>query len=491
MSTKLLKQFIQHHHHGLAFLAILFTTIILRFFQLPTLFHWTLDEEFWSYLPYNVATGYHLPLIGGHIGGTGLYSGPFFVWAMGAYFLLVHSSPFAIAALVSFVGVLTTVLVYHVFKQSHPPQVALLAMLFYSISTLFTIYDRKYWNASFSPFLALLSIFLIKKFKSAPSYKILLLLAFISSFALHAHFTGLVILLFAAISIFRMSSKKYLATYLLFVLLFHTPLFVFEIRHNFINTQAVLLLLSPSTQESTITPPPFMLVINTFSRGLYMPAQNLRNELTHCQELSSARTLPGVPFRALSFVILIYSIILLKKGNPAAQILWLNILLVFLYYLISPTNFYPGQSAEYYLLPAFPSLALVIASMAVALYKKIPLITLTTVMFLVVINLYTTFNLTHSQSFAFKLQTVQTAISQLGNSPFTLQVIGHPCNLYGYRYLFTYLGHEPVTSYLDPNFLWLYSERLPVTKPEINLLINSDSGRIKLTHVQAETSSSN
>ena len=53
---------------------ILIMGTVARFHHLSELFHWTLDEEYWAYIPHNIATLYHFPLIGGPISGTGLYT---------------------------------------------------------------------------------------------------------------------------------------------------------------------------------------------------------------------------------------------------------------------------------------------------------------------------------------------------------------------------------------------------------------------------------
>ena len=68
-----------------------------------------------------------------------------------------------------------------------------------------------------------------------------------------------------------------------------------------------------------------------------------------------------------------------------------------------------------------------------------------------------------------------------GNEPFSLSVESDdPCRLYGYRYLFSYLKREPVQSYLDPQFLWLYERRLPRELPEKAVTISDISGTISV-----------
>ena len=47
-------------------------------------------------------------------------------------------------------------------------------------------------------------------------------------------------------------------------------------------------------------------------------------------------------------------------------------------------------------------------------------------------------------------------MQQIGDKPFSLDSLSTCWKLNGYRYLFAAYGREPVKSYVDPNFAYLY-----------------------------------
>lgn len=466
---------------------IILIAILTRFWRLSALFHWTLDEEFWAYTIHNIATGYHFPLIGGHIAGTGVYSGPLFVWLLAPWFFLTGSHPLAIAFLVSSVGVITTILIFYLLNLDDRLQ-ALLASLLYASSTLVTLYDRKFWNASATIILSVITLYLINQLRSRPSLKLVWILAFITSLATHAHATGFVLLLFVLFSfpIYRFS-RRHLFHFIIVFLILQTPLVLFDLRHNFTNTRALTAMFTQSSPPvSDSNPQPLKLTTNTFARLLFTPASDISNELTHCTELTEARSLPGIPFSILATIVLFYALSQLKSKNPYSLLLFTNLVLLFAYSYISPQTFYAGQSAEYFLLPSFASFLILTAGLLHKLYKHRPLPIAALVLLLITINLHVNLNLTHTHGFAAKNQLVQTAIKELGQTQFSLNVTGHSCQIYGYRYLFTLYNHEPTQSYLDPSFAWLYQNRLPLVPAQKHLSIDADSATIKITDANQE-----
>lgn len=474
-------------------IVILLLSAFLRFFKLSELFHWTMDEEFWSYLPFNIATGYHFPLIGGHISGTGLYSGPLFVWLMAIPFWLVRGNPLGIAAFASTLGVITTLATFWVGKAMFDNKTGLLAALFSASSFLMVLYDRKYWNASPIPLLTLATIYCLFKI-SQKRYNWAYLLAIALVIAFHAHMTSGVLLLLLVISwlFFRLpiAKRAIVGAITIFVLL-ESPLVLFELRHDFTNTRALAKLFSQPPISVGLTRALFeigKLTTQTLGRLVYMPPnRDIAEELTLCSGYQGTRAQP--PFLAIGIALSGILFLITKRKETAAKLLvgtlMINILSLLWYRMRAPeSSWYAGQLSEYFFLPSFPVVFLALGAFAKFLLKKSGRsgwIVLGGVAIMVALNLRTFLTAHHSDGFAKKREAVEQAIALVGSEPFTLTVESDdPCRLYGYRYLFSVYRKEPVQSYLDPQFLWLYEKRLNKQKPKKEVMISNISGTINV-----------
>lgn len=471
---------------------ILLLAVVLRFFKLADLFNWLLDEEFWAYLPFNIATAYHFPLIGGHISGTGLYSGPLFVWLMAIPFWLFGGSPLGIAAMMSTLGVVTTAVTFWVGKSIFNKRVGLLAALLSASSFLMTIYDRKYWNASPLPLfslLTILSLFNISKGKLKWTY----VLAIVMALAFHAHMTSGALILFVVLSwiILKLPlNKRKVKTSILLFLGLQLPLLAFEFRHNFTNIRALT-----SFFQSRINSTPFFqalfdvanLALNTAGRLIYMPkGVDIAQELTLCTQYALTRSMP--PFWAIGIALVSLLFILKNRQKTNSKLLLIllsvNFFGVFWYRLRSGSNWYPGQLSEYFFFPSFSIIFLGIASLTDYLLqrkKKLRLLVLIVIGAIILVNIFATFSAKHTDSYKKKQMIVDQAINRIGSESFYLDVKGDdPCLIYGYRYLFTIAEKEPTASYLDPQFLWLYEDRLPRVSATKSVTISVQSGTIDL-----------
>lgn len=473
-------------------LLILMLAAFLRFYKLGDLFHWTLDEEFWSYIPFNIASGYHIPLIGGHISGTGLYSGPLFVWLMAIVFFLTQGNPLGIAVFVSMLGVVTTALTYFVGKTLFNNKVGLIASLLSASSMLMTIYDRKYWNANPIPLLSLLtilSIYQISKGKLKWSY----LLALVLSIAFHAHMTSgaLLLLVIVAWFVLKLPIKEKTVFYSIgLFFLMQLPLLLFELRHNFLNTRALLSFFSNAAKSTPLIPSFIQvgkLFSNTAGRLVFMPTNlDIAKELTLCQDYALFRSQPPIWAVAVALLSLIF--IATKYKKTGFRLLGITVIVNFLgilwYRLLAGSIWYPGQLSEYFFLPSFPIIFLGLSALAVKLLEKTKVYRILVIIFiaiLVLINVSALITATHSDSFTDKLQVVTQALRKVENSSFIFNIEGDDrCLIYGYRYLFSYLRNEPSASYLDPEFNWLYQDRLPQETPKKEVKIILRSGTITL-----------
>jgi hypothetical protein len=465
--------------------------LFLRFYKLSALFHWTLDEEFWSYVPYNIATGYHFPLIGGHISGTGLYSGPMFVWLMAVPFFLFGGNPIGIAVFVSLLGVLTTTAVFLVGKVLFGRKAALIASLVSASSFLMTIYDRKYWNASAIPLLSLLIMWCIAKIAKGQR-RWAFLLASVLALAFHAHMTSGALLLFVIISwiVLRLPirKKEILLAIGLFLLL-QVPLLAFELRHEFINSKALVNLVSrphETTSFSIAAVDVARLALNTAGRLLYAPAGlDIANELTLCTQYATRRFRPPI-WSILLALVALWNLFRERKRPGVKLLLMLfgaNLLgLVWYRMRAAPGNWYQGQLSEYFFFPSYPgvflSLGLLAEDWMRRLGKRAWAIKIG-LAGLLLVNVLALLSSKHTDGYSLKRSIVEKIANDLGDNEFTLSVEGNdPCRIYGYRYLFSVLGKEPASSYLDPQFGWLYEKRRSQEEAQISVQIEYKSGSI-------------
>lgn len=462
---------------------ILILAALLRFWNVLDLFHWTLDEEYWSYTAHNVATGYHIPLIGGPIGGTGLYLGPLFVWITGVIFWIISSNPFVLAYVMAGLGVVVSALIFLLLRKSLGDKVAGIASLFYASSALVVIYDKKYWNASPIPLLSVLALYLVERLRQRPSQLLSGVLGLVASVAVQSHMSGLAIVGFGLISmlLYRLP-RKFVLIYLAVVAASHLPVMAFEVRHDFVNARAFVELVS-SEKETRDIPRYDQLVqlpLGTVARILYTPATDIADELTLCAEMAQDRSNPKPVIYLFSALILLFSLWQLKHKNQYALMVAVNFGLIAVYMIVSPENFYPGQLSEYYFLPALVAILILTSQLCWKLWKRVPIIIAAFWLMFLIGNWHIVSNLKHSHSLPQKFKTVQAVIDQVDGQTFHLEVVGHPCQVYGYRYLFTWMGVEPSSDYLGSNFVWLYERRLSQEQAGVVLEVDADEGEIRI-----------
>ncbi|MCL4389961.1 MAG: glycosyltransferase family 39 protein [Patescibacteria group bacterium] len=455
---------------------VIIISIFFRFFRFPQLFHWTMDEDFWSYLPQNIATGYHFPAIGGHIGGTGLYSGPTFIYLMAIPAKIFSGNPLGFGILVAAIGVLTAYLMYLVGRRMFGLAVGLLASFLYSSSFLMAIFDRHYWNASLTPILSLLTIWFVwevhqKRLKFVIPLALELVLAF------HAHGTGMALLIFTALAwiFFRLPVRsRWVAAGVGIFLLFQLPLVFFDVRHDWQNTRALASYLTTSKGGTVPLTARVGNVAQGFvsagSRLVYFPAKDLAIEQTLGLAPQYAALKGQAPLWASAF----FAVALLAAFFlPQARMMLLLVGSTLVGLLI-----YKEKIPEYFFSPTFVPLFFIFALFLKRIARPL------TVLFLIIffcLNLNNLLTVKHTFGYPTRLAAVQEAIAQVGNKPFVLEAkCAGFCQLYGFRYLFTYLHHEPVASYVDSTFLWLYQDRLPKVAPQKKVLLNMADGKVNV-----------
>lgn len=203
-------------------------------------------------------------LIGPGTSVGGMYLGPLYYYFMAPFLLLSNFSPVGPAVGVALLGVATIYLVFVVGNDWFDKKAGLIASLLFAISPTIINYSHSSWNPNVMPFFALLSVYSIWKVysgykqslaSSAGKYKWLIITAISFAFVLNSHYLGifLVPVLFIYWYLSRVSKRYTLISILLFTFLM-SPLLIFDIRHNWMNSKAFYKFITVKEETSIVKP---------------------------------------------------------------------------------------------------------------------------------------------------------------------------------------------------------------------------------------------
>lgn len=179
-------------------------------------------------------------LIGPGTSVGGMYLGPLYYYFMAPFLLFSNFSPIGPAIGIALLGVITVYFVYLAGKEWFNQKVGLTAALLYAISPVVIIYSRSSWNPNIMPFFALLSVYSVWKVWKEKKYNWLIVAAVSYAFVLQSHYLGLLLgpILFLYWLLAKVPFRKTLLSLGVFLLLM-SPLALFDLRHDFLNSKAV------------------------------------------------------------------------------------------------------------------------------------------------------------------------------------------------------------------------------------------------------------
>lgn len=205
-----------------------------------------------------IFTEAHPPLIGPGTSVGSMYLGPLYYYMMAPALILAKFSPVGPAVQVAILGVITVAFIWWIGREWFPTFKglpfkgvysinlgALISAGLYAISPTVIIFSRSSWNPNIMPFFALLSIYSIWRVWKLKDFKWMVVLGIAYAFVFQSHYLG--ILLFPSLLIFWYLAKvpKRFTRHAIFIFaILMSPLLIFDIRHNFINTKAFYTLIS-------------------------------------------------------------------------------------------------------------------------------------------------------------------------------------------------------------------------------------------------------
>ena len=236
---------------------ILFVAAFCRLYKIDQYMTFLGDEGRDVIIVRDIFVKLHPPLIGPGTSIGNMYLGPLYYYMMALPLLLAGFSPVGPAVMVAVLGIITVGMVWWIGREWFPSEAgkvswgALIASGLYAISPTVIIYTRSSWNPNIMPFFALLSIYSIWRVWRKKELNWLIVMGISFAFVLQSHYLGLLLtptlFIFWCLSLLKIRKeetmrkvfvKKSIVGIILFFVLM-SPLFFFDVRHNFINTKAV------------------------------------------------------------------------------------------------------------------------------------------------------------------------------------------------------------------------------------------------------------
>ncbi len=258
---------------------LILITLGLRLYRINEYMTFLGDEGRDAIVVKNLLVNYDPPLLGPPTSVGNMYLGPLYYYMMAISMAIVWLNPVAAAIMVALIGTMSVGLIYYLAREWFGKIGAFSAAILYSLSPLNIIYSRSSWNPNPAPFFSLLIILSLYKAHQSKNYKWLILTGIAFAFVVQMHYLALIML--PVITVLWLlewvlnrkklpkSFWKYSIIGIVCFLILMSPLFIFDIRYNFMNYRALSSFFG--NRETTVN----LNVFNTLGRVLPIYVNNL------------------------------------------------------------------------------------------------------------------------------------------------------------------------------------------------------------------------
>lgn len=216
----------------------------LRFYRLEELMTYLGDEGRDMLIVMDMITGKNFPFIGPPTSVGKLYLGPIYYYFITPFAWIFKMSPVGPAVFVVLTGIFSIILIFLVAKNYFNTATAYISVLFYTLSPLIIKFSRSSWNPNPMPFFTLLLLLSLFYWQKTKKQKYLYLASLVYAIMLQLHYLVILMLPFLVFIILKLSRKSthrrsLLLTFGIFILIM-SPVFIFDLKHNFANTKGIL-----------------------------------------------------------------------------------------------------------------------------------------------------------------------------------------------------------------------------------------------------------
>jgi len=355
------------------FLLIVVLGIFLRFYRMNDLAVFSADQASDSQKVLDMLRG-KFTLLGPITSVGGFYNGPIVYYLMYPFYFFFKGDPIAGTVFQSTLSILTIPLLYLIGKKLKNEKAGVLAGFLFAISPLIIDYARATFNAYPAIFFSTLIIYLFLLVIEHYNGLMALSLGVMIGWIVQMHYFALVFLLLVFLYPLFFKKNRLPFSYYIFIslgfLLGIAPFLLFELRHQFLNTQLFLKYLTIKKPEK-INP-----IYNTLYIWPYVTGWLLFGK----------QFIPGlIGFGAMALSTII---LFIKKRVTRLSVFIVLFILVFL------TGFVYGRIMhDHYLISFHTSLILLFAFMIVYLFKEKNILIIISCLILVIIN-FSSWNLT-------------------------------------------------------------------------------------------------
>jgi 4-amino-4-deoxy-L-arabinose transferase-like glycosyltransferase len=415
-------------------LILLFVSFFFRIYNFQELFYYGHDNDLAGWIIKDVVENRHLRLIGQETSTSGIFIGPLFYYLQIPFYLLTGMDPIGATFLVAFLGTFAVWSIYYVFGKIWNTRIGYMGAFIYalSFSTIFT--DREVvptmpvmlWTIWY-----LYGLWLLMNGKQRQSW---ILLGLLLGLIWHLNFALVLVLPLILIAFLLQKRKekqhifidgKGLFFGLLILGITSLPLVIFEFRHDFQQTNALLNALTTDQHD-------IVSGYEKFARTFHLASKNVANLLFG--------SVFDIRYEITHIIVLLLGAFLLFKNKVdrrmgSVMYLWIVLFITFF-------SLYSKILSEYYLNGATIIYIAICAILLSTLFSSMKwryvgwvLITL-----FAAINMYRFFSVTINKSGYVHRKAVVQAINkdalEKGYPCISVSYITDPGNNLGYRYFF-------------------------------------------------------
>lgn len=417
---------------------ILVLAFFLRTFNGKELFNYAHDNDLAGWIVKDIVVNHHMRLIGQETSVKGVFIGSLFYYLQIPFYLIGKMDPFNVIFLTAILGTFSAFSFYFVLSKMFGKKAGLIGAVIYAVSEMIVFTDREIvptmpvmlWTVWY-----LYDLFLIYKGKQKTGFIIFgVLIALVWQLNL-----ALYVISPLAVLAWIFSKKKIQWKYLLLgaglLVILSSPLIIFEARHNFQQTRAVIAFLKPAENSA-------------------IKKVTILSKVEHVMEYVNRNAtymfLPSVSgvTSTLAVILLIgtFLILLITKKIPKS-IAVLMILWQFLYIVFFTFN--SLNLSEYYL-NGMNIIWIVIASIALGVLankKFLKIVVIAAIGVYTTWNVYLMINSKGNQRGYIQrkaiVEYIKTDAASHGYPCISISYITNPGDQFGYRYFF-YLANMHV-----------------------------------------------